>query len=312
MKTQVSHLFTYGLLLFVMVLWGVNVVMLKVLVDHLPPTTMTAVRVFTAGIIVLFILIFQRQLRTLTKTEWKFTIIAMVFGVVGHHFFLTLGLTATTASNASLILALLPLTTSVLAMIFLHDQLTKLRLLGILLGIIGVSVIIFQGADSLGGVNVGDLYIFIAMFVQAISFIYIKKATETLDSKQMTGIMLVFGSLLLFGLSLIIEPHGVSGLGEGTAWIWLLFFTSAILATAVGHMLYNSAIHKLGAGQTAIFNNLVPFFGVISSAIFLGEAIVMTHIFGFLFIVIGVLLGTGYMDEKLVRKINKRKKAESM
>lgn len=221
--------------------------------------------------------------------------------MVGNQSFLATGLAQTSASNAALILALVPLTTSVLAVMFLGDRLTLLRTAGIALALIGIAFVILEGNDGLGGMSLGDLFIFCAMFSQAFSFIWIKKATETLDAKQATAIMLTMGAVFLFLISLFLEPSGTSQLNEGTVGVWTVFVLSAVLATGLGHMLYNTAIHRLGAGQSSIFMNLQPFFSLLGSALFLGESIVSSQILGFLFIVAGVILGTGYVDERLKR-----------
>ncbi|WP_017727939.1 DMT family transporter [Halalkalibacterium ligniniphilum] len=295
----------YSLLFLVMIIWGLNVVMLKVLVEVFPPATMTAFRIMTAGLVVLLLVVMLRSFKRLTKKEWGYVIVGTILGVYGHHFFLSFGLTMTTASNAVLILALVPLTTSLFAILFLNDYLTRIRFLGIILGLSGVFVILALGEGGFSAVSQGDLFVFISMFVQALSFIFIKKATRTLDAKQMTGMMLFIGSLLLFGTSLYIEPSGLQGMTEGTAWLWFIFFFSAVIATGLGHVFFNEAIHRLGAGQTAIFNNFVPFFGLISSAVFLDEAIYPSQVLGLVLIVGGVLLGTGHVDAYLLQKKQK-------
>ncbi|WP_250129862.1 EamA family transporter [Jeotgalicoccus sp. WY2] len=67
-----------------------------------------------------------------------------------------------------------------------------------------------------------------------------------------------------------------------------------MVVTGFGYIIYNSAIQQIGAGQTVIFNNFVPFFGVVFSVIFLNEMITASQVIGFIFVVIGVLFGTGY------------------
>ncbi|MCK0472042.1 DMT family transporter [Halalkalibacter sp. APA_J-10(15)] len=289
-----SLLMTYGVILFVMMIWGVNAVMLKILVEHFPSISMTSLRIMLAGIVVMAIIFLARNIRNLTAFEWKYTLLGALFGVVGHHFFLAEGLVHTGASNAVLILALLPVTTSILAVWFLHDRLTRWRLFGI--GIAFFGVFFIQSGSGTLLIDKGEMYIFIAMLLQAISFVYIKLATKTLDSKQMTGYMLVIGSFGLFIISFIIEPNGIQQMSGAPMWVYGVFAISAIVATAIGHFLFNAAIEQIGAGQTAIFNNFVPFFGLISSAIFLGEQIFWYQGVGFIFIVIGVLFGTGYME----------------
>ncbi|ARK30393.1 DMT family transporter [Halalkalibacter krulwichiae] len=294
-----SLMFTYGIVFVVMIIWGLNVVFLKVLVEAFPPVTMTAFRIMVAGIAAFSIIWFGRSMKKLTRKEWKLTLLATIFGVLCHHSFLALGLANTNASNAVLILALLPLITSIFAALFLKDHLTKWRLFGISLGFFGVLFI--QGASGSWAVDLGEFYVFLAVLVQAISFIYIKKATESLDSKQMTSIMFLVGSIGLFMMSFLVEPASVTSILEAPLWVYVIFILSAILATTVGHFLFNEAIAQIGAGQAAIFNNFVPFFGLLFSALFLNENIYWYQSFGFMFITVGVLFGTGYVEKAFIK-----------
>ena len=294
-------IFTYGLVFFITAIWGLNVVFLKVLVENMPAQTMTAFRIMIAGVTALIIVLFTKELRRLTKREWTFTILGMIFGVMAHHLFLALGLQSIPASNASLILALVPIATAVLGVIFLGEKLTKARITGFVLALFGVFLIQGATVDAFS-LSIGEGMLFISMFAQAISFIFIKKATATLDSKAVTTVMYLSGSLGLLILALVMEPSGLEGMAEASVGVYAVLFMSGIVATGIGHMVFNSAIQKIGASKTAIFNNFVPFFGVIFSVIFLKEVININQIIGFVFIVTGVLFGTGYIERVLKKR----------
>lgn len=290
----------YGLLLFVMVVWGFNVIAVKIIVESFSPVTITSMRVFLAGLVVLGVLFYRKELKKVTKQEGIYILVGAFSGVLGHHLFLAIGLTTTTASNAALILGLIPLMTSIFAVLFLKASFTITKLLGVVLGFTGVSFIVMNGA-GVHQITIGDFYVFLSVIAQAVSFIFIKKATQTLEAKVMTCYMLILGSSFLFITSLLMEPTGISSLSEGTSPAWLIFLASAVIATGIGHMIYNSAIHHLGAGETAIFINLTPFFALIGSVLFLGESITPFQLLGFTFIISGVLLGSGIFDHKFIR-----------
>lgn len=294
-------IFTYGLVFFITAIWGLNVVFLKVLVENMPSQTMTAFRIMIAGVTALIIVLFTKELRRLTKRGWTFTILGMIFGVMAHHLFLALGLQSIPASNASLILALVPIATAVLGVIFLGENLTKARITGFVLALFGVFLIQGATVDAFS-LSIGEGMLFMSMFAQAISFIFIKKATATLDSKAVTTVMYLSGSLGLLILALVMEPSGLEGMAEASVGVYAVLFMSGIVATGIGHMVFNSAIQKIGASKTAIFNNFVPFFGVIFSVIFLKEVININQIIGFVFIVTGVLFGTGYIERVLKKR----------
>jgi drug/metabolite transporter (DMT)-like permease len=290
------------MILFVVFIWGMNVIALKVLVHHFSPVTMTAFRIFTAGAAVLLFLSLQGAIRRLSLEDAKRIFIIGLFNVVGHHIFLSIGLTMTTASNAALILGLSPLCTALLAALMLKERFTWTRALGVFFGFLGVTFIIVNGSGQLGSASLGDFFIFLSMFVQAISFIMIKQVQGTLDARVLTGWMLVNGAVVMFLFALFYEPHGLATLAGGNLFVWSLFFGSAIFATGLGHMLYNKAIQSLGPAETSIFINFSPFFSLLGSWLFLGEDISMFQMVGFVFFVLGVLFGAGVVDHLKMKK----------
>ncbi|WP_248278373.1 DMT family transporter [Bacillus sp. DNRA2] len=297
--------FIYITLVLVMIAWGLNVIATKLLVTSFSPVTITAFRIFAASICVFIILGAMKKVRIPTKREVKFIIIGGLFNVVAHHFFLSLGLKETTASNGGLILGLGPLLTTILAIAFLGATLTMARIVGVLLGFTGVALVVLKNGN-VSGVSIGDLFVFISILSQAISFIFISKIAKTLDPRLMTGYMLLFGSLVLFVISLVVEPKGLQSLANGSALVWLVFFASAFIATAVGHMVYNFSVGQIGAAETSIFINLNPFFALLGAVIFLHEKIVLSQIFGFCFIIAGVVVGSDLWIE-IIRNSRKNK-----
>ena len=295
------------MLVFVMAAWGFNVIATKIVVSHFSPVTITALRVFTAGISVFIILFFLKQIRIPTKREFIYIFFGGLFNVVGHHYFLSIGLSKTSASNGGLILGLGPLLTTIVAFLFLGNRITLLKILGILLGLTGVAFIVLEGNGGVSSISLGDLYVFFAILAQSISFALIKRISGTLDPRLMTGYMLVIGSIILFIISLVQEPNGLKSIPNGSIAVWLIFLASAVIATAIGHTIYNYALGKVGVAESAIFINLNPFFALVGAVLFLGEKISFTQIFGFVFILVGVLFGSGALEEFIITSRQKRK-----
>ncbi|MFY4776382.1 DMT family transporter [Metabacillus sp. RGM 3146] len=302
----------YLILIAVMLIWGFNVSFIKIIVGSFMPVTMTSFRIFTAGVTVLIILAFIKRLRKPTLQEIKFIIFGGLLNVVGHHYFLSTGLTKTTAANGGLILGLGPMLTAILSIIFLNKKLTLIRLSGFVLGLIGVSFTVLAGGKGIGSINFGDLDIFLSIFSQASSFIIVSKAAKVMDPRLLTGYMLLFGSFILFGISLITEPNGLMSMTNGSPSVWASFFGSAVLATAFGHMIYNSVIGKAGAAEASIFMNLSTFFALLGSALFLGENILPSHFIGLLLIVAGVLFGSGAFEEMRLRQKRRQSRSTSI
>ncbi|MDM5314780.1 DMT family transporter [Fictibacillus sp. b24] len=300
---------TYIILFSVMVVWGLNVTATKILVTNFMPVTITGIRVLTAGLTVFLLLSLIKKVRMLTKKEFWYVFLASIFNVVAHHYFLSIGLTETTATNGGLIMGMSPLLTTILAISFLGTPLTLLKTIGLLLGFSGVAFIVLEGSQ-VTGISFGDGYILLSVLTQAVSFILIKRVAHTLDPRLMTGYMMVIGSLFLIVIGLIEEPQGFAGVIENsTVSLWLIYFASACIATAMGHMLYNEAIGKIGASEASIFINLNPFFALVGAVLFLNEKILFQHILGFFLIITGVLLGSGAVEEIRNRRLRKKSAA---
>jgi drug/metabolite transporter (DMT)-like permease len=297
----------YMILFGVMFAWGMNVIATKILVMNFMPVTMTAFRIFTAAASVFLILGIAKKVRIPTKKEWLYIGMGSMFNVVGHHYFLSLGLKETSATNGGLILGTAPLLTAILSIIFLNHKVTRWKVAGILAGFFGISFVILGNGGRVHHISVGDVYVFLSILSQSISFIIISKSAKTLDPRLMTGYMLFIGSCALFLISIVLEPNGLQSMSKGTADIWAVFFLSAIVATACGHMMYNYAVGKLGAAESSIFINLNPFFALIGSFLFLGEHIALKQMLGFIFIILGVVFGSGAYEEIARRPLRKRK-----
>lgn len=295
----------YLILLGVMAIWGFNLSALAILVSFVTPVTLTAFRILTAGVAVLIITYFLGIFRLPTKKELGTIILITLFNVVLHHSLLAIGLTKTSGVNAGIILGSSPLVTMVLSLIFLGDRLSRIRVLGFILGFIGVFITSVGGSEALNAVSQGDFIIFASMFVQAISFILISKLNPSFDPRLLTGYMLLIGSLFIFLLAYLME----NDFSQITTVLFspkllLIFLFSAILATALGHMIYNFAVKNVGPAETALFINLNTFFALLGAYLFLGESIYRNHYIGLLFIVLGVFLGSGSLEYLIKKRKN--------
>ncbi|QTD40799.1 DMT family transporter [Sporosarcina sp. Te-1] len=292
----------YLLLTFTMLIWGLNLPLVKYLLGFMDPVTMTAFRILLAGITVFAILTPLKLVRKPTKQEWLYILGGALLNVVLHHYFMSIGLSRTTATNTGLILGMGPVLTAIFTALILRNNPTRIQWLGAAIGFAGIGSVVFAGGGGVSGLALGDAFTFISILAQVLSFLVIAKAARTLDPRLLTAYMLVVGSFLLIIVSLFQEPGQIEGFATAPPRFWIAFAASGMIGSAVGHMLYNYSVGKVGPAKAAIFMNLNTLFGLSGSAIFLGEIITVRHLFGFLFIIIGVILGSGAAEELWKRK----------
>lgn len=292
-----NHFLLYFLLVIVMMIWGFNVIAIKVIVSALPTITITALRVFMAFLVLLPILLYKKEIRVLSKRELIYILGIALTGIFGHQVLMSIALVHTSAANGGLILGTVPIATTIAAVLFLKDKLTISNILGLIFGFLGVGFVLLSNTSTSLVFSSGDLYMCFVVILQALSFILIKKLSATVEVIYITGLSQFIGFMMLLILGVSLEKDQMVQLQHGSVLIWLLFLGSGLIATGLGHFLYNYAIQKIGTSKSALFLNLSPFFALVGSAIFLGEKIFVGQWIGFLFIIVGVILGGGILEQ---------------
>ncbi|WP_053072067.1 DMT family transporter [Ornithinibacillus contaminans] len=300
----------YIILLIVMLMWGINVSALKTLVVNFDPILITGYRILAAGIAVLIGCYVLRIFRLPTKSEWMIILSISIMNVVLHHILIALGLEKTSAVNGSLIIGMAPLITMIISGILLKQFVSRWRVFGFVLGFVGVSITTLIGRDGFTAISVGDVFVFLGIVVQGLSFVSISKLKPSFDPRLLTGYMMMVGSVCIILYSILLG-RDFTELASLLDWkMASIFIFSAVFATAFGHMTYNYAIKKVGPAESAIFLNLNTLFALIGAAIFLGEVITVFHVVGFILIIVGIVFGTGASEALYRRYWGKEKNAE--
>lgn len=287
----------YGVMILTMFLWGVNVSLLKLLVFDMPPLVMQGTRIFLAGITLFLILFVMKKKIIYKEMPWKFVFLATLLGVIVHHSLLAEGIAQTTAVKTSLILGLAPLITAIIAVATRATTLTKLRFTGFIIGFLGIVIAVVDDVSAVTAFVLGDVYVLGSIVVQAFSFFIIRRITVTIPPLVLTAYMLTIGSTVMILFNLVITPTSFLAFSNLDVKLWAVFLFSAVFATAIGHSLFNSMIKKIGTAETAIFTNLSTIFALTGSVVILNEQMHLSQILGCMLIIVGVLIGTGGLDE---------------
>ncbi|CAM5204508.1 Drug/metabolite transporter (DMT)-like permease OS=Ureibacillus acetophenoni OX=614649 GN=SAMN05877842_102189 PE=3 SV=1 [Ureibacillus acetophenoni] len=299
----------YTILVLVMLAWGLNVTWLKIIVSNGDPLTLQSFRIFLAGITVFTFLIILRQKLYVRNMPWKYILLGSFFGVICHHAFLAFGIQQTTGTKTAIISGLSPLIVALIAVIFKDTIMTKSKLIGFILGGIGVLIAVVRDFRELLNWEMGDILVFLSFFLQAFSFIAIRRGTRTISPLLMTAYMLTIGSILLVISSTLINPSSIVSFATADLTFWSVFLLSAIVATGLGHSLYNLCIKHIGTAESAIFVNLNTVFALFGTTILLHEFITYQQITGTIIIITGVIIGTSNIESIIIKFKNRQKKS---
>ena len=277
-----SHI---ALAVFVTVLWGFTFVVMRDLLDQLPPFLMATARVVAAGAP---ILILMRPPKTplywlllLGLTQGAIQMALLLFGM---EFGMPAGLSA-------LVLQIQVLFTTLLAFILLGEKPRWAQYAGIAISLVGMVVI----ASTMpgGATMIGFFFVIFAALTWAGSNIIVKLA-GTDEVMRLVAWAHVLGILPLLVLSYTFEgQHEIFNILAQLRWrgIGEIVFLG-LISTFGGFGLWSYLMRKNSASAVAPFSLIIPISGMISTALLLGEKFGEIRMIGAGLVLVGLAFGT--------------------
>lgn len=226
--------------------------------------------VLAGGLLLLMAALTRRPLFDLSwKSLRQITTLGLTQTTLQYIFFY-IGLAYTTGVKGSIMNATGTFFSVLLAhFIYKNDQLSWNKALGCLVGFGGVMVVnVNPDVLDFHFTLLGEGFVVIAAFILSAASIYGKKVSQSMDSIILTGYQLAIGGLVLV-LGGFLTGGELSGFTLKSSA--LLFYLA--LLSSVAFALWATLLKYNRVGLVAIFNFLIPVFGAILSAAFLGERI---------------------------------------
>ncbi len=295
-----------------MVIWGGTWPLGRWLVSEevggltIPPLMIAAIRYFLA--IICFFLILKYQEGTLNwrfaKENWKILTFMGLTSVTIYQAGYLIGEIFTAASDASIMVATNAIWVIILSSKFLKTEFfTWKKVAGTLLAFMAVIIVVgFSPNVDVSNRILGDILILVAAFAYAVytvtSRYFLNKIQNNLKSYQPSSLWIItwvsfFGFLATTPIALLVSPEFLNPLEYFNIppRIWIGIAYLAFLSTVGAYTFYLEGVKRLNASRAAIFQTLVPLFGVILSVIFLQEQFdVFIYPFALLLVILGIIL----------------------
>lgn len=224
-----------------------------------------------AGFILLIIAqSFGKKILRLSRKNIGEMLLLGIIQTTLQYLFFYVGLSNTTGVKGSIMNSTVTFFSVILAhFIYKNDKLNAQKIIGCIAGFSGVLVANFNSSLLNFSFKIqGEGFIIIAAFVFSIGAIYAKKLSRSIDVMVLTGYSLFSGGLILILL-------GVTFGGTVTEFTFssstLLIYMA--LLSSIAFSLWNLLLKYNKVSLVSVFNFLTPIFGVMLSAIFLGENI---------------------------------------
>lgn len=283
----------YLLLVLTPLFWAGNFVLGRAMHLVLPPITMAEMR-WTLALVLILPFFIPKLVRNwpVIRQNWKIIALLSVLSVASFNTFVYLGLTMTTAANGAIMQSIIPVVILLITIVFFKERISLKQWLGVGISLVGVLTIISHGnLEQLASLafNRGDLWILAGVASWALYSVLLRWRPAELDGFTFFGVTVVVGVLSLLPFT-----------------VWEIYFTNAtinfslpsigsviymaIFPSILAYLFWNRGVAELGAAKAGLFIHLMPFYGVVLSAVFLGETIYSFHLIGMILIFSGIYL----------------------
>lgn len=258
-------------LLGVAIIWGTNFAVIKVALEELSPEALNAFRFPLATVLLVLVLRYRGRLRFPDRGDLGKLVGLGVLGNVIYQLLFIHGLDLTSAGNASLLLATVPVWTILLSTLLGHERPSFLVWLGIMGTLAGMVLVVAGGAGvELGGSSLeGDLLMAAAALGWAGYTVGSRDMIRKYGPLRTTTWTLAVGAvgLVLLGIPDLaaLEYRSVSA----TAWVGVVY--AGVFALSVAYLLWYRGVQRIGSSRTAAYSNLVPVVALLVAWGWLGE-----------------------------------------
>jgi drug/metabolite transporter (DMT)-like permease len=281
----------WGLLATLVVLWGSNFMFVKLGVATVPPATLVASRLVIGAVILVAVVRAMGHTFPPMGRSWGAYFILAIVGNSLPFWLITTGQKTIDSALAGILMAIMPLTTLVLAHFFVAgERMTRNRVAGFLLGFGGI--IVLMGPAALTGLGGSSIEIVAQLAVLAGAVCY---ATQSVMVRRMLKGDVMVASAAIIAIAAVIslpialavdQPWNLSPSRISLyAVIWI-----GIGPTAIATLAFLKLIGSAGPTFMSLVNYCIPVVAVLLGVALLGEELGANAYTGLVLILGGIAL----------------------
>jgi len=274
-------------LVLAMALWGSSFIALKLAFAELPALWVIAGRMLLGALV--FVAVWRWRGRIDYRPgDWKYLLALTACEPCLYFIFEALALQHTSASQAGMITALLPLLVALGAYLFLHERISRTTLGGFALALSGALWLSLAGSADEHAPNplLGNFFELLAILCATAYTLLLKHLTGRYSPFILTALQALVGSLFFVPLAAWQVDWPSTFSMQGLAAVAYL----GVVVTVGAYGLFNFGVSRLPASQATAFTNLIPLFTLVFAAVLLGERLNDQQMFAAALVFAGVIL----------------------
>ena len=287
---QANRLLDWLGLVALVIMFGSAFLLTKIAVQEIPPLLVVAGRIVIGALILIAISIAQRERFRDLLPYWPLLLLLALTGNCLPFFVITWGQQYVDSGLAGILMAMMPLTTVVLAHFFVRgEHITRNKVIGFLLGFVGVIILMQPDLMLSSGMNWIQLIAMLSILSGAISYAVNSILAHSLPKISLSLIssgVLIIASLVIVPIALIqgAEEWQPSTSFASLSSVVLLGLFPSGLATII----YFRVIRHAGPAFLSQINYLIPVWAVLMGVVFGGELLTVHVLLALVVILTGI------------------------
>jgi drug/metabolite transporter (DMT)-like permease len=281
-----------ALFVFLSAIWGTSFMAIKVGLDFMPPVLFAAFRYDITGLLMLVYAFFAVDYwLPRSRADYLTLLVETVLIIALYNAFLFIGETGVSSGVAAILIGMNPILTTGFSRLFLpEERLSLVGTGGLLLGFVGVGLVVFPRD---GTVAFSDLvspgFVLLAAASVALGSVLVQRLDGGISSEGMVAWSTALGAVLLHAISVAMPSESFGAVEVTTEGVLAVVYL-AVVASAIGYVLYFRLLERLGAIEINFVSYTVPVFAAISGWLVLNEVLDALSVVGFLVILLGFAL----------------------
>lgn len=268
-------------------LWGASFLFMRMTVPYFGPVPLSATRSVIAALTLMPLLILGGHLPELRK-HWMHIMVIGLISTALPATGLAISTQYTSAGFASILNALTPIFSALIAWLWLKEYLSPAMVIGILLGFGGVMVMVFDRETiSSSFLLLPVLAGLLATFLYGLTGNYSRRFTPQVPTLAIVAGCQLFSALFLVPIAAFLWPATAI---PASSWFYAVVL--GVFCTGVAFMLYFHLMATVGVARTVVATYLVPMFAMLWGKLFLDEAVTPKMLVGAVCIMAGIALTT--------------------
>ena len=273
------------LILSVVIIWGINYTIAKYGLLEFTAIEFTAVRMMAAAPLLLLLTFFIEKSLYMERKDIPRLIIVSTVGIVLYQTLFMETVQYTSATNASLLISISPIFTTLFAIFLKQEKFSSRKLVGSMIAFVGATLVLVAGhslASSFYGNGIGLITSICWGLYPVLAGPLIKKYSAL----RVTAWSTLVGAiplLLLSGPHVFVMPFHIT---HGMTWFALLY--SIFFVTVFGLVMWYVGVQKIGASHTMVYMYITPLVAVLFAAVWANEYVSFQQIIGGIIIFFGL------------------------